>query len=76
MADYRELVSFNAISALNFGTKSCLNEGNVRWGGISITGQQGVTAGLTLNVSSPTAANCAEVLQRLITQLYQKKSVS
>lgn len=70
-----ETVGFKNLSALDFQAKSCLGEGAVRWGGISISGTQGTTAGLTLNVTSASADNCAQVLQRLLTILFEKKSI-
>ena len=76
MAQLRETIGFLNLSSLDFQTKSCLGEATVRWGGISITGTQGATAGLTLNVTSASADNCAQVLQRIITMLLPKTTVS
>lgn len=72
----KETVQFQNLSAIDFGAKSCLGEAGFRWNGISIAGTQGTTAGLLLNVTSASADNCAQVLQRLITILFEKKSVS
>ena len=71
-----ETVGFKNLSAVDFGAKSCLGESGFRWNGISIAGTQGTTAGLLLNVTSASADNCAQVLQRLLTILFEKKSVS
>ncbi len=75
MTNYTETVGIKNLSSLDFQAKSCLGENGVRWNGISIIGTQGTTAGLTLNVSNPTADNNAQVLQRVITMLFDKKAV-
>jgi len=77
MAQYRgELIGFQNLSVLDWQAKSSLGESNVRFGGISITGTQGATAGLNLNITTASADNCAQVLQRLLTILFEKKPVS
>lgn len=75
MAFIQEKVGFSALSSINYQAKSCLGEATVRWHGISIMGTQGATAGTVLNVTSATADNCAQVLQRLITILFEKQTV-
>lgn len=75
MAIIKETVGFSALSSINYQARSCLGEATVRWHGISITGTQGATAGTILNITNASADNCAQVLQRLITILFDKTTV-
>lgn len=73
--ELRETAKFLNISAINFQAKSSLNEANVHWGGISINGQQGATAGFILDMTNPNATNLAQVVQRLLTMYHAKQTI-
>lgn len=68
-------LEFPGISIINNhagASKSCINE-LATWNGFSMNAVQGTQSGWRLDVASPNATNCALVLQRLITVLFEKK---
>lgn len=72
--NFNETVGFQNLSAINFQSKSCLGEGNVRFGPFSFT--SGFNPVYSVNPYNATAANTANVVATLIQVLHEKKIIS
>lgn len=73
--NFKETVGFSNLSAIDFQTKSCTGEGNVRWGG-AFSFTSGFNPLYSVNPYNSTASNTATVLATLIKDLMEKKIIS